>query len=77
MINTATEDRENNSEFDDEPEPYATIKAKTTIRNGDEVLLDYGQAYQVSEPNVVHKTTTRPARRQLHPKLGMRRVRSI
>lgn len=71
MINTATADRENNAVFEDDTRPYAVIVAQKPIRNGEEILLDYGQNYLLHEDGITHKTTEQPRQRQLHPKLRL------
>ena len=54
-INTATPERQNNVEFRNTL-PLAMIYASEDIYDGDELLLHYGNQYQLDEPGVVFST---------------------
>ena len=59
-INTANSEHDNNLVFRD-AQPLASIVACKRIRNGDELLLDYGELYRLDEPAVQFDTSLPPA----------------
>jgi hypothetical protein len=61
IANTANTKRENNAEFYLSTRPQRMIKLRATrpIKNHEEILVDYGNEYDLHEDGVFHKTVSK------------------